>query len=283
MYHFDSNGDSIALYKFSPMVTTVGSKMEYCPDGGYIIAGTTYEYDNTPHGFIIKLDSLCRFTPQGHITASGPVEFCFGDSLNLYGPVGNYTYYWSTGENTPSIVVYTTGSYYLTIIGTSGNSATLNPVNVFASNPGTPQITNHIDYLEVSAVGSYQWYRNGVPIPGATHDTLQTTLTGNFNVVVTDTVGCIRIAPLFYYSWTGVEEEKNSANLVYPVPASTEIYLQGIFRNSTINILDVRSKIISRIENLSGENVRIDINDLPQGVYFLQYDGGDFRKFVVMR
>jgi hypothetical protein len=88
---------------------------------------------------------------------------------------------------------------------------------------------------------------------------------------------------LFYYSWTGVEEEKNSANLVYPVPASTEIYLQGIFRNSTINILDVRSKIISRIENLSGENVRIDINDLPQGVYFLQYDGGDFRKFVVMR
>ena len=283
MYHFNVNGDSIAIYYFSPMITTVGSHMQRSPDGGYIISGTTYEYNNAPHGFIIKLDSLCRYTPQGHITASGPLMFCQGDSITLTGPNGNYDYEWSTGDTLQAITILSTGNYYLTITASTGNSSTLNPVNVFVSNQSNPQIINHIYYLEATTIGDYQWYRNGVAIAGATHDTLHTTQTGNFNVVVIDTVGCIRISSLFYYSWTGLEEDINNSFSFYPNPASTEISVHGNFINNSVTIFDVSSKVIRKIENINAENFYIDISSLQEGIYFLKFDKGEVEKFVVIR
>jgi hypothetical protein len=271
MYHFDSAGDSIALYQFNPMVLSIGSRMERCVDGGFLISGTTYDYYNVSHGFLLKIDSLIRFVPQGHITSTGPNVFCHGDSITLTGPNGNYHFNWSTGDTTQAIVVHNTGTYYLTLTSFNGNTATLTPVNVVVSNPPAPQIINHIDYLQVSATGAYyQWYFNGVQIPNASDDTLFTNLTGNFNVVVIDSVGCIKISPLFYYSLTGLNNVEENSTSVYPVPAANVITVSGKLINETITISDIRGRTVVAFEKISSDILNIDVSRFQNGTYFLR-------------
>src|SRR5207248_1414424 len=75
------------------------------------------------------------------ITPSGATTFCAGGSVTLTAPVG-FTYMWSTGATTQSIVVSASGSYTVTV--TDGNTcsatsaATVVTVN---PNPATPTIT----------------------------------------------------------------------------------------------------------------------------------------------
>jgi len=63
--------------------------------------------------------------PKARIVPDGATTLCFGDSLKLFvlPDSSDYSYYWSTGENTSSIIVSTPGTYYLTI-ESNGCSAT---------------------------------------------------------------------------------------------------------------------------------------------------------------
>jgi hypothetical protein len=287
MYHFGNLGDSIGLYQFNPMIITVGSRMERCPDGGYLIAGTTYDYFNVSHGFLLKTDSLIRFVSQGHISSTGPNTICNGDSLTLTGPNGNYHFFWSTGDTTQSIVVHNTGTYYLTIVAMSGTTATLDPLNIVVSNPSTPQIVNNIAYLYASSATPflyYQWYRNGVVISGAGGDTLVTQQTGNFNVVGIDSIGCVRISPLFYYSLSAIDESVENNFSVYPVPANDLVNVKGNFQNDQFVISDISGRVIRVIENFTGGHLVIDIRMLPPGDYYLhEKNSGSYSKIVKAR
>jgi len=49
------------------------------------------------------------------IQSAGAVAFCEGDSVVLSVPGGYSTYLWSSGETTPSITVYDTGTFYCTV------------------------------------------------------------------------------------------------------------------------------------------------------------------------
>ncbi len=60
------------------------------------------------------------------ITASGPTSLCEGESVTLSGNVGGV---WSTGEVTPSIVVTTSGDYFVTNTDACG-SVTSNHIQV---------------------------------------------------------------------------------------------------------------------------------------------------------
>jgi len=45
--------------------------------------------------------------------------------------------------------------------------------------------------LSTQTFATYQWLRNGIPIPGATSRTYSVPVTGNYSVYVTDTNGCL--------------------------------------------------------------------------------------------
>jgi gliding motility-associated-like protein len=58
--------------------------------------------------------------PEPEITAGGPTEFCYGESVELtVNPVGTPTL-WSTGETTQTITVDTTGTYEVLIVDDNG-------------------------------------------------------------------------------------------------------------------------------------------------------------------
>ncbi|MBL4585886.1 MAG: gliding motility-associated C-terminal domain-containing protein [Flavobacteriales bacterium] len=95
---------------------------------------TPFHTYNQPDSFLVELIAYttdgCRDTvenmvyvwplPTPDITAGGPLQFCDGESVDLtVDPVGTPTL-WSTGENTQTITVDTTGIYEVIIIDDKG-------------------------------------------------------------------------------------------------------------------------------------------------------------------
>ena len=75
--------------------------------------------------------------PVATISASGPVQFCKGDSVVLKAiPFSNKnTYHWSTGENTDSITVKSTGNYILIVTNQSGCTDTASLIVLATEQP----------------------------------------------------------------------------------------------------------------------------------------------------
>lgn len=83
--------------------------------------------------------------PNADITFDGSLTICQGDSIELIATAGPYSYYWSTGDTTNSIIVDTSGTFYVTITDPAGCASvsasvtvTLSvapPANVIANGP----------------------------------------------------------------------------------------------------------------------------------------------------
>lgn len=147
-------------------------------------------------------------TLAASITPGGATTFCGGNSLTLTAGGGS-TYQWSTGETTSSISVSSTGTYTVSITNTGGCASTpasqavtvnTKPVGIVSSS--SPTICAGFS-MELSASGSiagsgtinsYQWYRNGAIITGATNVTYTTNIPGNYSVVITNNNGCSTVA-----------------------------------------------------------------------------------------
>jgi hypothetical protein len=194
-------------YLWSTGATT--SSIDVTQSGGYTVTVTNANGCSTTSAATNVTVNPKPATPA--ITPSGPTAFCPGGSVTLTAPAG-YTYLWSTGATSSSIVVTTGGNYSVTVTNASGcsstSTATVVTVNAATSISQHPQsITipkNTATLLSVTASGTgtltYQWYRGtsgntSQPIAGATNSTYNTgTLskgTYTYWVRVTGTCGVV--------------------------------------------------------------------------------------------
>ena len=124
------------------------------------------------------------------IIANGPTTFCSGGSVTLSG--NNNGGIWSTGETTSSIIVSTSGDYFVTNTNECSSIlsnhiiVTVNPnptVNITPSGPTTFCQGGSVT-LTASNNLSYLWST------GATTKSITVTTSGNYNVTVTNSFGC---------------------------------------------------------------------------------------------
>jgi len=130
--------------------------------------------------------------PPATITASGPTTFCAGGSVTLSAPAG-YTYAWSNGATTQSILVSDAGSFSVAVTDTNGctatsaaTSVTVNPLPQATITAGGPTsfCAGGSVTLTASAGASVRWSN------GATMQSISVTASGSFSVTVTDANGC---------------------------------------------------------------------------------------------
>ncbi len=134
---------------------------------------------------VVTVNSL---TPAS-INASGPTNFCIGDSVTLSTPVVG-SYLWSNGATTSSITVFTSNTYTVTItepcgvtsISQSVTATNATPVNIAASGP-TSLCNGDSVTLTANGIGTYLWSN------GATTNSITVFTTSNYTVTATSTCG----------------------------------------------------------------------------------------------
>ncbi len=126
--------DTLILTAQSTPDLTGNSYQWTLPDGSQL-TGKTIKFDNASYSnegtYIVRVDinSTIRYDtitvilnekPKAKI--SGRLSLCKNSTTTLYSEeeMGGYTYYWSTGQTSPSITVNQAGTYILTV--TNGNS-----------------------------------------------------------------------------------------------------------------------------------------------------------------
>ncbi len=190
------------------------------------VGGTTQNLTNVPSGIytvaIKEINSNCTFIldsikvnsnvpPKPQILASGPLEFCAGDSIVLSTPSGG-PYQWArigggalAGQTFDSLVVKTSGLYYVRVENPGfpncfSRSDTLNIVaNPLPENPSISASNSAVCQgisvsLTTTSTFGKQWLLNGNEITGASGSFLNVTAAGTYCLKVTDGNGCSRVS-----------------------------------------------------------------------------------------
>ncbi len=130
--------------------------------------------------------------PASFISAAGPTTFCNGSSVVLTANAGS-SYVWSTGATTQNITVNASGNYFVTISNAAGCSTVSNEIQVTtqqtfgatATAVGPTAVCNGAFVTLVASPGtSYLWSN------GATTQGINAGVNGNYNVTVTNALGC---------------------------------------------------------------------------------------------
>lgn len=148
------------------------------------------------------------------IVPSGPLSACANQKITL--SLDNYSgsnYQWRNngvliqGATNSIYKPLESGTYSLSLIDSFGCFAQSQPVMITINRVPTSKFTLSnqfdicIDSLVTltanSGVGlSYQWYRNGIVLPGAINKVYNTLQAGNYSVVVSNAWGCTKLSTL---------------------------------------------------------------------------------------
>ena len=148
-------------------------------------------------------------SPAGTVSLSGPTTFCQGSHVIITAAAGSgLTYQWHntagsiTGATSVSYTATLSGSYWADV--TNGFGCTIssvvtvvvaNPLPDVTITPGGPIVFcagGNVTLFAAAVAGfTYQWYKSGTAIPGATNSSYTATLTGGYRVRITNPgTGC---------------------------------------------------------------------------------------------
>jgi predicted outer membrane repeat protein len=247
-----------------------------------------YEVEVTNTGGCIGNATYCLSPAE--ISADGPTTFCEGESVTLSVSNGN-SHVWSTGSLNSSIAVNSNGTYTVTVLNTAaGCSVHLQQSVIVYTNP-SPAISIDGTNLTTSTFSTYQWNYNGNPIPGATFQNLDPTLTGNgqYTVTVTNSDGCESTSATFNLSNLSVSVTDHPIFKFFPNPISAGSILTILFNewddlNNQIILYNSIGARVCTLNTASFEN-QFNLPNLEKGVYFIAIENigvkGQGHKLIV--
>jgi hypothetical protein len=209
------------------------------------------------------------------ISAIGATSICSGNSVQL---IGNINGVWSDGNTSPSIVVTTSGTYYVINTNGCGNS-TSNQIIVTVL-PATPIPTiTQVGYNLESTIGynSYQWFNNNFPIPNETNATFTPISSGNYYVLVVDSNGCQAQSAVYNFVYVGELEIASATELILsPNPANSFVLLSTTNKQElkgTLIVWSVNGDLMLQQNLITSNQLKIDIEQWANGMYMLQLIG----------
>lgn len=140
--------------------------------------------------------------------------------------------------------------------------------------PPKPSIADSGDYLKSSAEFGNQWYWNGKPLIGDTNQVIYPLRTGYYSVKVTTAMGCVSDMSDAAYFVSGIEDI-NKLGILRPNPTNGIIYISPLdnVQITRILILDQYGREVKEWDSsYSDSNVEINLEALPNGIYFIQIE-----------
>ena len=216
--------------------------------------------------------NIALMNPPSAINLGNDINMCFGNSVELdAGDQGGAAYVWSTGATTQKITVTGSGTYHVSVTGCS--VTVRDTINVTMGNLPLPSITQSGLELISSDADSYQWYKDGNFIPGATGKKYKPRGYGSYSVEITNTaMGCTGKSADYWFVPSGQVYLGDVRVKVTPNPSSgfTKLVLSKA-PSKPINVT-VYDAIGRRILSTTATNTVTDINlmSFAKGLYFVE-------------
>lgn len=199
---------------------------------------------------------------------------CSGDSANVCAPAGYVGYLWNTGATSQCIKVKAAGNYYVTVTDNGNCTASSNHLAISIRPQPPVSVSVNGDTLTSYNATTYQWYRNGVLIQGATSPKYVPTQGGSYQVLVSDTAGCTALSNPIVIS--GIADVLNQGISVYPNPSLDNWFIDvnDELLNSTAQIFDNNGRLVYQVTLLQN---RTEVSfDAAQGVYMLRINNSKY-------
>ena len=284
-----SAGIGYTSYAWSPGGETTSSII-VDQTGSYVLS---VQDQNSCPGTSDTIDVTVFDVTTPVIQASGPLQFCDGDSVIL-SVLGSYaSYLWTSGSTTPEILVTENGQYGVTVMDLNGcidSSQTVNPVTVNVWSPLGFILESGDSLTCTPAFAGYQWYLNGNLLPGADAQVYIAQESGNYSVVVTDDHGCEGGSNIIEHSMVGIQDVAIDANIsIYPNPTRGVFTFSALFsgyENLRLELTNALGQLIIPVEDVKDVmTVKRDynLNHLPDGMYMLtvRTDKGSVTKRII--
>lgn len=186
-------------------------------------------------------------------------SICQGDSLffngSYYSTAGNYIFPYTSSTGCDSIVELNLSVNFLPIVSLL--------IDTTLCENGSPlDLTNYVSPIGGTFTG---WGVIGNNFDPASSGAGSFTI----NYAYTDLNGCVgsSMDSITVDICSGIEENSNSAIVLYPNPASTILYLNGLQNQSLVSIYDVTGKMVLQVEVDKNSNNFINIASLSPGFY----------------
>jgi len=269
--------DSVLVY---PATGAAGSvTINLLDNTGTQINTVTYNYP--VNSFVLRVPVGFAVTPgTGYQLVNG------GGTDNYYYNTTNATYPYTTISCPVTITGTTTGSttnyfYFYDWVVKDGCTSTRTPVSViFNGTLPQPTISAAGSTLTSSAAPNYQWYLNGVPIPGATNQSYNAAQPGSYTVAVTDqSSGCVSFSDPFVVVGINDLNVDDDAVTVFPNPSNGLFNIsfgKGFIGNTYVSITNSLGQLVyvMSFSNPREKTILIERN-LPPGVYIMYINAGN--------
>ncbi|MGH1334625.1 MAG: T9SS type A sorting domain-containing protein [Aureispira sp.] len=260
-----SSTTSVVVVDWDTMATTHELRLQACNSFG---CGNTF----------VKTVLIAPNPSNVISTNTGRDSFCFGDSLTLTASSGNYTYNWTTGATTASVVATNSATYQVTITDALSGCISVAQKTVTEDWVDTTVVVNGFTLTATATNATVQWLdcATNLPVAGATNASFSPTGNGLYAALVTqngcqDTSSCYDIT---FISTTRLSSQEMPAIQVYPNPNKGLFTIDfGTYAspNAHIELLNALGQIVYQTTRQSTLQ-SIEKVGLPTGVYMLRID-----------
>jgi len=258
-----------------------------------------YTFGNNDFGQLGNGTTVSEFNPQKIDTLDAVihVEAAFSQSAVIKGDNSIWT--WGRNDagqlgtenliqqNDPVYIPNLTGaadfglgenhSSYLVM---QENSCASNSVDVIVNPEPAVTITGFGGLLTATPPGdTYQWYIDGILIPGGTTQSVTPTTFGWYTCEVTYPGGCVSLSEAYPWGVVGVQEDDMFAFMVHPNPSNGIVNVSGEFTKYDefeIIIFDLLgNQVYNKVYNTIAQTVSLDLDYLARGSYMLYVNSNE--------
>jgi hypothetical protein len=136
--------------------------------------------------------------------------------------------------------------------------------------------------------GTYQWYLNGVLIPGATSNVYGFTQNGSYTVELTGAYGCTYMSDPFVLTNVGVGEMMQAASTIYFDSENQILMLKNLpHEKASLKLYTAEGKLIlNNVINEKNGEYSLSTSTLSSGMYFAEVSSSHSRnthRFAMIR
>ena len=206
--------------------------------------------------------------PIASISTPNTTVICNGQGALLQATTGaGYTYQWTmngfdiAGATNPTYTA-TIGSYYTVKVNNGYCSRTSTPITITVNTAPVAIIHwNGTQLFSPISFYSYQWYLNGVLIPGATGQYYTPTQAGLYYVMVGNENGCKSLSPNYNLLTLSINTIATPSLSIYPNPTTGMLQVAD-FKEGMLYVYNAMGQlIIQQTEPL------IDLSKQANGIY----------------